>query len=220
MRVLVIGDLHAPAVHKDYMGFVKSVKKKYRTNKTVFIGDIVDSHAISFHAKHPEAPAAMAEYNNAMSEIKKWHKAFPDSIVTIGNHDERVHRIAADRGIPAMYLKEYAEVYETPRWDWENLTVIDGVCYTHGAGSGGINPAFGLAKSRMQSVVCGHNHSLACINWTAGPEDRLFGMQIGCGVDRHHIAMDYGKNMLRKPMVSCGIVIDGHPYLELMHMGS
>ena len=53
-RVLVIGDLHLPAEHPDYYAFIKDVKRKYRTDTTVFIGDIVDHHAISFHKKHPE----------------------------------------------------------------------------------------------------------------------------------------------------------------------
>jgi hypothetical protein len=43
-------------------------------------------------------------------------------------------------------------------------------------------------------------------------------MNVGCGVDVKHIAMDYGSNCLKKPIVSCGVVIDGHPYLELMDL--
>ena len=30
--------------------------------------------------------------------------------------------------------------------------------------------------------------------------------------------MSYGKNLIKKPVISCGVVIDGHPYLELMNM--
>ena len=41
-------------------------------------------------------------------------------------------------------------------------------------------------------------------------------MNVGCGVDREHIAMAYGSNFLKKPIVSAGVVIDGHPFLELM----
>ena len=70
-RVLVIGDLHLPAVHSDYLEFCKTLKKKYRTNKTVFIGDVLDLHAISFHKKHPESDGAMAEYDKAMEDLKE-----------------------------------------------------------------------------------------------------------------------------------------------------
>jgi hypothetical protein len=68
------------------------------------------------------------------------------------------------------------------------------------------------------STVSGHCHSIANINWLAGPNTRLFGMNVGCGIDINHIAMSYGSNYLKKPIVSCGVVIDGHPYLELMDL--
>jgi hypothetical protein len=30
--------------------------------------------------------------------------------------------------------------------------------------------------------------------------------------------MQYGANYIKKPVISCGVVIDGHPYLELMNI--
>ena len=41
-------------------------------------------------------------------------------------------------------------------------------------------------------------------------------MNVGCGIDAKHIVMDYGKNHIKKPIVAAGVVIDGHPYLEIM----
>jgi hypothetical protein len=126
--------------------------------------------------------------------------------------------MAADRGIPQMYLRDYAEVYKTPSWNWGYQHEIDGILYTHGTGTSGLNPAFNSAKGRLQSCVQGHHHSLATISWIAGPTTRLFGMCVGSGVDKNHKAMSYGKHFIRKPIVSCGVVIDGHPYLELLDM--
>jgi len=41
-------------------------------------------------------------------------------------------------------------------------------------------------------------------------------MQLGCGIDRRTYAMSYGRNF-KKPMINCGIVIDGIlPILEFM----
>lgn len=217
-RVLVIGDLHCPATHPRYLDFVKSVKKKYKTDETVFIGDIIDHASISFHKKHPEHPAALEEYKLSMQELDKWKKAFPQATVTIGNHDERVIRLAADAGIPQHYIKDYKETYNTPNWEWVNNTIIDDVYYYHGVGASGQYPAFHAAKMRIQSVVLGHFHSVASINWIVGPTNRLFGMSVGSGVDRTHPAMSYGSAFLKKPVVSCGVVINGHPYLELMEL--
>ena len=52
-KVLVIGDPHEPVSHPGYRRFCKDLRGKYRTNKTVIIGDICDHHAISFHAANP-----------------------------------------------------------------------------------------------------------------------------------------------------------------------
>tara|TARA_R100000808_G_C2068245_1_gene96816 strand:- start:2 stop:664 length:663 start_codon:yes stop_codon:yes gene_type:complete len=217
-KVLVIGDLHLPAEHKDYLQFCKNLRKKYKTDTTVFIGDVLDHHAISFHEKHPEMDSALAEYHRSMDKMKDWKKAFPNAKVCIGNHDERIHRLSASAGIPAMYLKDYKDVFDTPNWEWDFEWVIDGVAYIHGTGANsGVTPAFNAAKARAQSTVSGHVHSAAAINWMVGPnDDKIFGFNVPCGVDRHHKMMYYGKNFLKKPVTGAGVVIDGHPYMEIL----
>ena len=75
-KVLVIGHLHLPAERKDYLDFCKSLKKKYKTDTTVFIGDVIDHHSISFHNKHPEEDAALAEYHRVQQAMKAWKKSF------------------------------------------------------------------------------------------------------------------------------------------------
>tara|TARA_R110002051_G_scaffold47441_1_gene93881 strand:+ start:300 stop:962 length:663 start_codon:yes stop_codon:yes gene_type:complete len=217
-RVLVIGDLHLPAERSDYLAFCRNLRKKYKTDTTVFIGDVVDHHAISFHAKHPEEDGAMAEYHRTMLKLKDWKKAFPEAKVCIGNHDERIQRIGASSGIPQMYMKDYKEIFDTPNWDWDYEWIVDSVSYLHGTGaSSGTTPAFNAAKARLQSTVCGHVHSAASVCWTEGPnESKIFGFNVPCGVDRNHKMMHYGKNFLRKPVNGAGVVIERHPYLEIM----
>jgi len=217
-KVLVIGDLHLPAERSDYLDFCKGLRKKYRTNEVVFIGDVLDHHAISFHQKHPDADAAVAEYHRSMEKLKEWKKAFPSAKVCIGNHDERVYRLSANAGIPAMYLKDYKTIFNTPNWEWEYEWVIDGVGYLHGTGANsGVSPAFNAAKTRAQSTVSGHVHSTGSLCWLLGSNDnKIFGFNVPCGVDKHHILMYYGKNFLKKPVNGAGVIIDGHPYMEVM----
>jgi len=217
-KVLVIGDLHFPAERIDYLKFCKDMKRKHKTNEVVFIGDILDHHAISYHQKNPDSDGAVAEYNKAMKSLKQWIKAFPKARVCIGNHDERVHRLAASSGIPAMYLKEYSDIYDTPEWDWDYDHSVDDVYYYHGTGaSSGLCPAFNTAKARMQSSVAGHVHSTAAILHTAGPTgEQLFGMNVPGGVDKDHPLMYYSKNFLRKPVNGVGLVINGKPFMEVM----
>jgi len=218
-NVLVVGDLHLPAERQDYLQFCKDMKRKHKVKQVVFIGDILDHHAISFHQKNPDSDGAVAEYNKAMDALRKWNKTFPMARVCIGNHDERVHRMAAASGIPAMYLKEYSDIYETPDWDWKYDHNIDGVYYYHGTGAnGGLCPAFNTAKARLQSSIAGHIHSTAAILYTAGPTgEKLFCMNVPNGVDKDHELMYYSRNFLRKPVNGVGIVKDGKPYMEVMN---
>jgi predicted phosphodiesterase len=217
-KVLVIGDTHAPAMHRDYIKFLNKVRKKWKTTQVVHIGDVLDHHCCSFHDKHPENPGASMESKLAQKQIDKLYSEFPKATVCIGNHDARIHRLNASVGIPSLYLKEFNGLYATHGWDWVNSTTIDGVYYYHGEGAGGRHPSFSAAKMRMESVVCGHYHSSAGIWWQAGPTTKVFGMNVGCGVDRSHWAMAYGGAFLKKPILSCGVVIDGSPYLEVMEL--
>lgn len=214
MRVLAVGDIHIPAEHPGYLEFCKSVRRKWRTTEVVFIGDVIDWHAISFHAKEHDADTAIGEYGEAKVRLKRWKQAFKNAKVCIGNHDERVERLASSAGVPPMFIRSYADTWDTPNWEWDREFVIDGVRYIHGTGMSGQSPALKAAIATMTPTVCGHVHSQAGVRWSAGPSNSLWGMDTGCGVDSSHPAMRYGRAMLTKPVLGCGVVIDGHPYYE------
>jgi predicted phosphodiesterase len=219
-RVLVLGDTHAPAMHRHYIRQLARVQSKYRTDRNVHIGDVVDHHCISFHEKHPDSMGAVDEYRNACAQVQALHQAFPDLEITIGNHDRRVLRLNAKAGIPSLYLKDFNELYGTDSWKWKDYVEIDGVYYYHGEGCGGQHPAFNAAKMRMQPTVIGHYHSACGIAYQAGPTAKVWGMNVGCGVDRNHLFMQYGSAYLKKPIVACGVVIDGEPYIETMDLAA
>jgi len=54
-KVLAIGDLHEPFCLDKYLRFCKNVDRKYRCNKVVFIGDVIDNHYSSYHETDPDA---------------------------------------------------------------------------------------------------------------------------------------------------------------------
>ena len=60
-RVLVIGDVHEPAAHPGYLAFCQYLEDKWEPDRVVFIGDLLDMHAVSFHASEPDAPGAEDE---------------------------------------------------------------------------------------------------------------------------------------------------------------
>lgn len=214
-RVLVIGDLHAPVCRKGYLQFCKTIYKKYNCNKVVFTGDVVDWHAISFHVKHPECPGPKDEYKLAKTEVRKWNQAFPEADVCIGNHDERPERLAQTVNIPAAFLKDYRTLWDTPGWKWDYSFWINGVYYTHGTNTGGIHPAWTAVGKMGESVVLGHNHSRAGIKWRANPVRRFFAMDVGCGIDVKAWQFVYGRDYTDRPIMACGVVLNGIPYHEI-----
>ena len=219
-RVLVIGDVHEPACHIGYKYFVKDLYDSWDCDSCVFIGDIVDHHCISFHQKDVDADGVSREAEIAFERIQVWNELFPKATVTIGNHDERVLRLAASVNIPSRFIKDYKKVWGTPKWDWVRDTTIDNVHYLHGTGFSGKTPALTCSSASMMSTVIGHCHSVGGVHWSCGPTQRVFGMDTGCGVDISHPAMAYGKNLIKKPVLSAGVVIDGTPYHEIMPIAS
>jgi len=62
----------------------------------------------------------------------------------------------------------------------------------------------------------GHIHHVGGVKWKVSPEKRWFGMDVGCGIDDKMWAFIYAKHVVRRSVISCGVVIDGHPYHEMM----
>ena len=176
----------------------------------VFIGDIVDHHGISNWVKHPNAPGPKDEYELSLEGVQRWYNRFPDALVMIGNHDARPMRVAEANGVPGSYLKDYATVWETPRWRWtEEVTLDQGdraVYFTHGTGRSGMNPAANLAKEMTMSCCMGHVHSVGGIRWYANPHKRWFGLDTGCLVDDRLYAFAYSAPVKKKSVLGCGFI--------------
>lgn len=215
-RVLVVGDLHEHATHQMYLRFTKDMERKYGTRRTVIIGDVVDWHSVSFHPKEPHCPGPMDEYEQTKAKVQRWYKAYPNALICIGNHDERPDRLSKSVSIPEICLKSYNDLWGTPKWTWEYEHIIDNVCYFHGTGFSGIHPAWNALNGKLMSVVMGHCHSRAGIKWLATPTQRIFGMDVGTGIDSKAWQFVYGKHLKFRPILSCGVVINGMPYLEVM----
>ena len=210
-NVLVIGDLHEPFCLDNYLEHCVETYNKYKCDEVVFIGDIIDNHASSYHETDPDGHSAGQELKMAIQRIKQWYQAFPKATVIIGNHDRLIMRKAYSSGLSKMWIKDYAEVLGTPGWNFTESIEIDDVLYIHGEG--------GTARARvrrdLQSIVQGHLHSQAYIDWCVGAKFKLFGMQVGCGIDHKSYAMAYGKEG-PKPAIACGVVLQGEVPINIM----
>lgn len=211
MRVLAIPDPHEPYGRAGHRAHCAKVARKYRCDRIVCLGDIVDSSTISFHEKLADGLSAVDEFQRAKAGVQKWKRIFPEMDLCLGNHDARIARVAASVGIPELFLRQLPELYGTPKWKWHLQLTIDGVLYTHGTAFSGLYPHRNAAARIGRSVVIGHTHSVAGIDWIANQDRVFFGMCVGAGCDDRAIAFRYMTGRYSRSMLGCGVVIDGQP---------
>lgn len=218
-NVLIIGDTHIPFERNKYLDFCISIQKRVKCNTVVHIGDLVDNHSISYHEHDPNGKSPKDEMDEADNHLKYWFKAFPSLYLCRGNHDRLIDRKSKTSGLPERAFKPFREIWKLPKnwkdnFSWE----IDGVIYQHGTGYSGDNAHVKAAYNNRQSTVIGHTHSFGGVAYIANEKDCIFGMNVGCGIDRHTYAMDYGRDFKKKPIIGCGVVTDNGKYAQFIPM--
>ena len=210
-RILIIGDLHAPFDLEEYFDHCKQVYAKMNCNRVVFIGDVIDNHYSSYHETDANGLSGGDELELAIDRLSRWYEEFPDADVTIGNHDRLVMRKAQTSNVPKQWIKDYKDVLNTPNWNFTERVVYDNVQYVHGeAGT-----ARTKSKADMMSTVQGHLHTQCYTESSVGRNFKVFGMQVGCGIDFDTYAMAYAKAG-KKPAIGCGVVIGGHTAINCL----
>ncbi len=210
--VLAIPDLHCPFQHPDAFKFLAAVKKKYRPNEVVCLGDEMDGHYISMHDSDPDGMGGGHELEAAIKELKKLYKLFPKVKVCTSNHGSLPYRRAYKFGLPKAFLKSYKEFLQAPvGWAWADEWEIEDVIYEHGESFSGQQGAIKSANANMASTVIGHIHAFAGIQYSANQKHLIFGFNVGCLIDNSAYAFAYGKKFKAKPILGCGIIKDGIP---------
>ena len=213
--VLVISDQHFPFNHPDIISFLRAIKLKYKPDKIINIGDEVDYHAISFHDHDPDLMSPGDELQTAINRLKPLYRLFPEMSLIESNHGSLVYRKAKTLGLPRNILRSYREILEAPKaWHWFpdlTLKLSDGTyCYFHhGKSSSGLR----LSQSMGMSVVQGHYHSTFGIEYWGNPLGLFWSLQVGCLIEKDSLAFAYNRTDLKRPVIGCGIILDGHPKL-------
>lgn len=216
--VLIIGDTHFPFVKKGYLDFCLDIKRRVKCEQVVHIGDLCDNHAISYHEHDPNGRSPIDEMTEADKHLKEWFKAFPSLFLCKANHD-LVDRKARTEGLPDRLFKPFRDIWKLPRgWKNEFAFEIDNVRYQHGTGYSGDNAHLKAAYNNRQSSVIGHTHANAGVGYIANEKDCIFGMNVGCGIDKDTYAMNYGRDFKKKPIISCGVVTDHGQYCQIFTM--
>ena len=204
-NVLVIGDIHEPFCLKGYLEFCREQQEKFDCGTVMVIGDIVDGASWNFHEKNPDSDGQEEEINKAIQALDKWYQVFPTARVTMGNHDLLIARKMKAIGLSAQFMKPFHEIWNAPdTWEFGHEFIIDNVRYIHGH----VGNAFKMAKESRMSTVQGHLHSQAFVQWSVSEKDKIFGLQVGCGIDHKMKAFEYAKPFPKKPVMGCGVVLD------------
>ncbi len=212
--ILILSDLHAPHMHPDTLAFLKEIKRFYKPDEVVCIGDEADFHAMSFHDSDPDLESAGDELIAARKQLKPIFEMFPKVVCLESNHGSMVARKALANGMPRALFKTPGEVLNAPKgWRWKtNHTVktpLGPVFFTHGisASAGALSSQFGM------STVQGHYHEKAQISYTSTPERLIFDMHVGCLVNDKSRALAYNKLNKKRPIISVAIIYDGVPII-------
>lgn len=218
--ILVVSDFHAPYNHPDAVDFLAAIKKEYKPDRIVVIGDEVDHHAMSFHDSDPDLLSAGHELEKAIEELKPLYKLFPEADIVDSNHGSMHYRKGKHHGIPRKYLKGYNEILDAPiGWKWSKDLVLkasDGsdIYFHHGLSTQSIK----IAQQMGMKYVQGHFHSKFEVQYSSSPDKLIWSMTVGCLVDDHSMAFNYNKTTLQRPIIGVGLIINGHPVLMPMQL--
>ena len=218
-NILIIGDTHIPFEIPSYLDFCLQIQNRCKCGTVVHIGDLVDNHAISYHEHDPDGYSPEDEMKKADRRLKYWFFAFKKLFLCRGNHDRLVDRKSKSAGLPKRVFRPFREIWNLPRgWRDDFSFEIDNVRYTHGTGLSGPTAHVKAATQNRQSTVIGHTHSTGAITYLVSDKDRIFGMNVGCGIDRKTYAFEYGRDFVKKPVLGCGIITDKGKYCQFFPM--
>tara|TARA_E500000331_G_scaffold26917_1_gene22960 strand:- start:130 stop:831 length:702 start_codon:yes stop_codon:yes gene_type:complete len=213
-KILVISDMHMPYQHKDSIKFLKEIKKEFKPDKIVNIGDLLDFHAISMHDSNPDLYSAGMELDKAKEYIKVLEDIFPEVIEVDSNHSSLVYRRALKYGMSKQFLKPYGEFLGTRKWKWIDdltLTMSNGqrCFFTHGRSADVLK----VSQTMGMNCVQGHYHTKFLISYWANPDNLFFAMNVGCLINQKSMAFSYAKNFKTRFILGCGIILNGIPRL-------
>ena len=213
--VLILSDMHIPFNHQDLLPFLKAVKKKYKPDRVICIGDEIDSHAMSFHDSDPDLMSAGDELRAARKIIKEVEKLFPKMDLVDSNHGSLYYRKAKAHGIPKCAILPYNDLLGVGKgWKWhQELTIklSNGQqCYFHHGRSADVVKT---ATSHGMPAVQGHYHEKFKIEYWGNTLQLAWGMSVGCLIDDESFAMAYNNTNLKRPVIGLGMIVNGLPEL-------
>tara|TARA_R100000654_G_scaffold5716_1_gene15734 strand:+ start:1711 stop:2409 length:699 start_codon:yes stop_codon:yes gene_type:complete len=213
-RILVISDMHLPYQHKDAIKFLSEIKKEFKPDRVINIGDLLDFHAISMHTHDPDLASAGHELTMARKYVRELESIYPQVTEVDSNHSSLVYRRAIKYGMSREFLKDYGDFLGTKKWNWVDdltITMSNGqrCFFTHGRSADVLK----VSQTMGMSAVQGHYHTKFLVSYWANPDNLFFAMNVGCMINQKSMAFHYAKNFKTRFILGCGIILDGIPRL-------
>lgn len=222
--IVVMPDLHAPYHHKHALAFMQMVKDRFKPDLVINLGDEADKHAMSFHDSDPNLKSAGDELEATKPVLAALHKIFPRMLLCDSNHGSMHYRKAKAHGMPVQYLKSYREILlpgiKSNGWQWAESwrvrTPMGDVLFKHQPSG----PILTDASHNQCNLVVGHHHGKFSIEYGASSARLYWGGFFGCLIDKDSLAFAYGKHTMYKPILGCGVIVNGVPTLIPMLLDS
>lgn len=212
MKVLAFSCTHAPFTHPDALDFLRDLKREYRPDTVVCLGDLGDQHGWSRHERQPDALGQADEDRACLAWCKQLYKVFKDVKACIGNHDTRLAKTNIRAGLPSRFHIGIRELYQSPKgWDWQEMHLVDGTYFLHGDACRTGEPALFAARALGGSVAIGHYHQKSGVKWEVSPLAKRFALSVGCLVDETSPGMRYAKVSLQRSAIGAAVIIDRVP---------
>lgn len=213
MKIMVLGDLHAPYADRKALYWASLIRHQYQPDIIIQVGDIVDMKAWSRFPKSPEDENPALEWKKTAKEMKYIHQLFPEMKILLGNHSVRVARKALEAGIPKELIRSLEEVFDFEGWSWhltDKPLIVDNIAFVHGDES----PGNISVKTRQygMSVVQGHSHkaSLSYINLF---DKQMFAAEVGWLGNDQELAFAYASKSPNRSWSGLMLITDGVPHL-------
>lgn len=217
-RILVISDLHAPYNDPYALEFLRVLKDRYDFTRIISVGDEQDICSASFHDVDVDMLSAGHELKAAQKVLQELESIFPKMDIMSSNHGDLYYRRAKHHGIPLHVIKSYNDVLGVgDGWKWHSDLIVtlptdEDVYFCHGKSQNGLK----LSQNMSMNCVQGHYHNSFNIQYWSSPRALYWSMQVGCLIDDKSLAMSYNKLTVNRPILGCGVIIDGIPSLEVM----
>lgn len=214
---LVISDLQIPFEHSDALNFCRYLKKHYKVKaeNVLCVGDELDEFWGGLWDKDANFEhTPRSEIYEAIKSLRPWFKEFPQMKIAISNHGQRYFRKAMKAQIPSEFMRCYTEVFGFPKtWKLKKNWHIKGTkkpfIMEHGDDYGGQRAHVVAAMHNGMSTVIGHHHSLAALEHVVTNGLDIWAMAVGSLIDFDQYAFEYARTAKKKPVVSCGLILDG-----------